>query len=94
MTFKELKNQPLEFQYQLLGRLKSDCMYFLGNGLKEPKYLWGKDAEEHIALMFALYYHLNEKPSWLDDHIIRQFSENMEVDLKQARHQAELLMAA
>jgi len=28
------------FKYQLLGRMKQDCEYFLGNGARNIKHLW------------------------------------------------------
>lgn len=53
-----------EFQYMMLSRLQSDCLYFLnwGNGGNS---LWGITIESHIAEMKRLWLSLPVKPEWL-----------------------------
>jgi len=52
------------FQYQLLDRCIQDCKYFLGNGQRNEKYLFGKTVYNHIKIMKELYFTLPEKPEW------------------------------
>jgi NAD(P)H-flavin reductase len=63
----------LEFNYQFLDRLKSDCDYYLGYGNRNKKNLWYKDEKEHINKMKELYNSFpdNNKPEWLTyEHIL------------------------
>ncbi len=50
--------------YQMLGRLKSDCDYYLGEGHCASR-LWGCDVFTHTKLMKAIYQVLPEPPEWL-----------------------------
>lgn len=43
-----------KFRYMLLDRLRSDCEYFLGNGHKNEKDLWGLNVPDHISAMKVL----------------------------------------
>lgn len=54
-------------RYSLLSRLQSDCDYFLGNGNRCERRLWGLTVENHIRYMKILYLILpiNSKPEWL-----------------------------
>ena len=42
------------FKYQMLGRLRMDCDYFLGNGNRYEGHLWAGNVPDHIKLMRAL----------------------------------------
>ena len=55
------------FRYQLLDRMRQDCLYFLGCGRRDPKHLWAKDAEKLIAYMKAVWpsFPADGKPGWL-----------------------------
>lgn len=55
------------FRYQLLDRMRQDCLYFLGCGRRDPKHLWAKDAEKQIAYMKAVWpsFPADGKPGWL-----------------------------
>jgi len=55
------------FKYQMLGRLKSDCDYYLGNGNRCKNHLWSRDEKEQICKMKELYNDLpiDQKPQWL-----------------------------
>ena len=65
----------------LLGRMKSDCLYFLGNGGRCAKYLWSNSVERHIADMKALWtaFPVDGKPEWLSLKDIEHFEERMVV---------------
>ena len=54
-------------RYRLLGRMMSDCEYFLGHGNRCETRLWGLTIEAHIRYMKILYLILpiNSKPEWL-----------------------------
>ena len=80
MTLAEFKNwiNRVEetYKYQLLGRMKSDCLYFLGYGNRSSQ-LWGGTIIEHIEYMQVLYSLIIEKPEWLTNEEIEQFKQNM-----------------
>lgn len=40
-----------KFNYMLLGRLKSDCEYYLGYGGRNAKSLWAHDEQAQIDKM-------------------------------------------
>ena len=67
MELKEIINHGETFRYQLLGRMKSDCDYYLGCGDRSKKYLWADDESEQIEYMKAIYNSFPEekKPEWL-----------------------------
>lgn len=71
---------PFAFQYQLLDRLKTDCLYFLGYGNRNPKYLWGKTVEDHIQEMRRIWNLLPLKPEWLTMKQIDEFEQQMKGD--------------
>ncbi len=54
-------------RYRLLGRMKSDCEYFLGCGNGHNSKLWGLTIDNHIRYMKILYllFPINLKPEWL-----------------------------
>ncbi len=52
-------------KYMLLGRLQTDCDYFLGNGNRNEKQLFYLNTKEHITEMIKLWKTLPKKPSWL-----------------------------
>lgn len=53
--------------YQFLGRLQTDCNYFLGYGNKKESVLWFGNAKNHITFMFYLWacFPADNKPEWL-----------------------------
>lgn len=75
-------NREDQFNYQLLGRLKSDCDYFLGYGNRNVKHLWADTEEEHIEKMKELYNGFSEdgKPEWLTYEEILQYEKLMVTD--------------
>ena len=66
-----------EQAYMLLGRCRSDCMYFLTGGGRQEKFLWGKDITSHIAKMKELWNLVLEKPEWLSWQDILWFEQTM-----------------
>ena len=67
------------YKYTLLDRMVMDCLYYLGNGNRNAKYLWSKDETEHIANMKALWnsFPEDEKPEWLSMEEIEKFEKEM-----------------
>ena len=63
--------------YRLLGRLKSDCDYFLGAGGRAEKHLWAGNVREQIAKMRELYATLPDKPEWLTPEDIDRYARRM-----------------
>lgn len=74
-TDEELLSRDETFRYQLLGRLRSDANYFLGNRY-EPG-LWAGSVEEHLSLMNKLWESLPEKPEWLTREQLDAYAEQM-----------------
>ena len=68
---KELVTDPTSdtesFRYQLLDRMRQDCLYYLTYGGRQAKYLWANEETEHIENMKAIYNSFPEdkRPEWL-----------------------------
>lgn len=73
----QYKENPFKFQYQMLGRLQSDCEYFLNYGNRCAKHLYYGEAKEHIQEMKKLYELLPEKPEWLSFEKILEYEKLM-----------------
>lgn len=65
------------FKYQMLGRLKSDCEYFLGNGNRYSGSLYMKNVNDQIEAMEKIWNILKEKPEWLTLDQIKEFKNKM-----------------
>lgn len=76
--------ETYEFNYQLLGRLKSDCDYYLGMGNRNPDKLWAKNEIDQITKMLEIYDSLPQKPEWLTKEQILDYSEKMNVPALEA----------
>lgn len=65
--------------YRMLGRLRSDCEYFLNYGRGHVKDLWAGDVAGQIAEMRRLWNGLPEdaKPEWLSADEIDAYEERM-----------------
>lgn len=74
-----LVNKEKKYQYMMLGRLKSDCDYYLGNGDRYPGHLWAKNEKEHIETMKSIWHSFSssEKPEWLTWKEIERYEEEM-----------------
>lgn len=82
VTGKE--NEPTreeKFNYMMLSRLKQDCDYYLGNGNRNPKHLWGDNEEDHINEMKKLHnsFDENKKPEWLTMDDILAYEDKMTI---------------
>ena len=68
------------FNYMLLGRLKSDCEYYLGYGGRNAKQsLWAHDEQAQIDKMREIYDSLKIKPKWLTIEQIDEYAARMGV---------------
>ena len=59
-------HRDMVFRYQLLGRLQTDCEYYLNYGNRNIKRLWAGNVNLQIKLMVELYnsFKEDEKPQW------------------------------
>ncbi len=75
----DLREKSYELEYMMLGRMKSDCEYFLGYGMASEKYLKGGNVSEHIAEMKKLWDKLpaDLKPEWLTMQQIEDYGKRM-----------------
>lgn len=80
MTNKyELLQHDETFRYMLLGRLQSDCEYYLGYGNRQNKHLWAGNVEDQIDTMITLYESFGDdkKPEWITMEEIEKYREKM-----------------
>lgn len=70
-------NNPQQFQYMMLSRLKSDCEYFLGNGGGAEKHLWAGSVQGQIDEMKKIHNLLEIKPEWLSMEEIEVYETKM-----------------
>ena len=76
-TIPETKPRDYSFEYQLLDRLRSDCDYYLGVGVRANKHLWAGTPEGQIDKMKELWNELPEKPEWLSMEDIEAYEKEM-----------------
>ena len=77
---EESEENPQEFEYRMLARLKSDCDYYLGNGNRNAEHcLWAKNEQGQIDKMREIYNQLKEKPEWLSEEDINNYAKEMGV---------------
>lgn len=71
--------EDMQFRYQMLGRLRSDCEYFLGNGYGFEGHLWAGSVEEQITEMRNRWneFEADEKPEWLTMQDIEDYEMKM-----------------
>lgn len=79
MKTEDVLQCDLTFRYQLLGRLQSDCEYYLGFGNRNTGRLWAGDEKRQIELMIKLHdsFKGTEKPKWLTMDEIIEYSKKM-----------------
>ena len=67
------------FEYSMLGRLQSDCEYFLGNGNGYEGHLWAHTVEAQIKEMRDRWnaFEDDEKPEWLTMEQIDKYEKLM-----------------
>lgn len=63
----------------MLGRLESDCKYYLGYGNRNPKHLWAGDEKKQIEEMKRIYNSFTDdkKPEWLTWENILEYEKEM-----------------
>lgn len=68
-----------QFNYMLLGRLASDCDYYLGNGNRHDKRLWAGNVDAQIKEMKRLWngFPKDAKPEWLSMDDILTYEKKM-----------------
>ena len=85
-SIEDVLKKDDEFRYQLLGRLKSDCDYYLGNGNRNDKHLWAGNVKDQIQTMKDLYSSFSDdmKPDWISMEDIDNYEKEMTNDLGEA----------
>ncbi len=75
----DILKQDDKFRYQLLGRLRQDCDYYLGYGNRCAKHLWSGDEKEIIITMKLLWnsFLSENKPEWLTWDEILEYEKAM-----------------
>mgnify|MGYP003623490819 CR=1 FL=1 len=76
---KNILEKEDEFRYMLLGRLKTDCEYYLGNGNRRNKHLWAPNENRQIRMMKELHNSFPDdaKPEWLTMDEILEYERKM-----------------
>ena len=84
-SIEDVLKKDDEFRYQLLGRLKSDCDYYLGNGNRSDKSLWAGNVKDQIQTMKDLYNSFSDdmKPDWISLEDIDNYEKEMTDGLKE-----------
>lgn len=67
--------------YMLLGRLQSDCDYFLGFGNGNEGRLWAGNVKDQIAEMKSIYNRLEVKPEWITMKDINKYERQMKAKM-------------
>lgn len=70
--------EEMRFRYSMLGRLESDCKYFL-DGHNLEKFLWAGTVEKQIEEMRRRWneFEEDEKPEWLTMEDIDEYEREM-----------------
>lgn len=76
------ENEPTNYEkecYEMLGRLQSDCNYYLGYGGRDKSKLWALDEKAQIEEMKRLYNSFSDdkKPEWLTYEDILNYEKMM-----------------
>lgn len=81
IVFKtKYEESPYRFNYMMLGRLRSDCDYYLGNGNRSKSRLWAGSVKEQIEKMKELHNSFpdGQKPEWLTYEDILDYEKRMD----------------
>ena len=72
-------NMDKSFQYMMLGRLRSDCDYYLGYGGRNPDRLCEHNEKKQIEAMKSIWlgFAEYEKPQWLSWEQILDYDRKM-----------------
>lgn len=76
-TTTESTQSDQQFDYMMLGRLASDCEYFLGNGSGSENSLWAHSVDKQIEEMKRIWNVLVVKPEWLSMEDILSYEKRM-----------------
>lgn len=74
-SLAEIKSRSVDFQFTMLGRLLSDCKYYLGAGNKYAPNLWAWNERDQLDIMRELCAVL--KPDWLTLEQIDELEKQM-----------------
>lgn len=74
-SLNEIKSRGVDFQFSMLGRLLSDCKYYLGAGNRCAANLWAWNERDHLDIMRELCAVL--KPEWLTLEQIEELEKQM-----------------
>jgi hypothetical protein len=79
MAMEEILQQDSRFRYMLLGRMQSDCEFYLGYGNRNTSRLWAGSEERQIEYMKQLYnsFDEDEKPQWISMSQIEEYARQM-----------------
>ena len=79
MAMEEILQRDSKYRYMLLGRMQSDCEYYLGFGKRNQSRLWAGNEEKQIEYMKQLYnsFDEDEKPQWLSMSQILDYARQM-----------------
>ena len=75
--FEDIIKSGPDFVCRLLARMQADCKYYLGGGMRNPKWLWALEESSHISLMRQLFRYLRElgeAPEWIDEDEIEGYA--------------------
>lgn len=80
--FEDIIKSGPDFAARLLARMQADCKYYLGYGMRNPKWLWALEETPHISLMRQLFQYLKdigETPEWISEDEINGYATAMGV---------------
>lgn len=74
----DLLKRDVSIRYQFLGRMKSDCDYFI-NQSRAAKNLWAGNISDQVNCMDAIYNSFTdeEKPTWISQEEIDRYGYKM-----------------
>lgn len=67
MTIDWILSKSEEFRYQMLDRMRGECDYYLGYGMRSNRHLWAGDPKNQIEYMKRIWksFDRSKKPEWL-----------------------------
>lgn len=74
-SLEKIKSRSVDFQFTMLGRLLSDCKYYLGAGNRYAPNLWAWNERDQLDIMRELCATL--KPDWLTLEQIDELEKQM-----------------
>lgn len=79
MGIGEILQCDSKFGYMLLGRMQSDCEYYLGFGNRNQSRLWAGNKEKQIEYMKRIYESFSDgdEPQWLSMNQIQDYARQM-----------------